>query len=77
MASEQKVKEIKSKHSTWLLEQPGVCGVGIEKDSSGEFVLAIHLDASHSNAGATLPDSIEGVAVRRITSGPFLKQSHQ
>jgi hypothetical protein len=74
MASEQQVKEIKRKHSAWMLQQPGVCGVGVERDEGGEFVLAVHLDPSLANAGVTIPDSIEGCPVRRVSSGPFTKQ---
>jgi hypothetical protein len=74
MVTEQTAKEIKRKHSAWVLRQPGVCGVGVEKDSNGQFVLAVHLDANHSDAGVTIPESIEGCPVRRIASGPFTKQ---
>jgi hypothetical protein len=74
MASEKEVKEIKRRHSARLLEQPGVCGVGVEKDGHGGFVLAVHLDATSSDAGLTVPDSIEGCPVKLIRSGPFTKQ---
>lgn len=74
MASEQEVKEIKRRNSAWLLQQPGVSGVGVEKDGSGNFVLAVHLDASQPGAGATVPDSIEGCPIKQIKSGPFTKQ---
>ena len=74
MDSEQEVLQIKRKHSVQLLQQPGVCGVGVEKDESGQFVLAVHLDANQPGAGATVPDSIEGCRVKRIASGPFTKQ---
>jgi hypothetical protein len=74
MPSEQQVREIKRRHSARLLQQPGVCGVGVEKDARGEFVLAVHLDATQPEAGAELPDAIEGCPVKRIRSGPFTKQ---
>jgi len=74
MASEQDVLEIKRRHSAQLLRQPGVCGVGVEKDETGQFVLAIHLDATQPGAGAVVPDFIEGCPVKRIASGPFTKQ---
>jgi hypothetical protein len=74
MASEQEAKEIKRKHSAWVLQQPGVCGFGVEKDASGGFILTVHLDANCSDAGDSIPASIEGCPVRRIASGPFTKQ---
>jgi hypothetical protein len=74
MASEQEVREIKRRHSAWLLQQPGVCGVGVEKDESGNFILAVHLDATQPEAGAAVPDSIEGCPVKRVLSGPFVRQ---
>ena len=74
MASEKEIKEIKRRHSAQLLQQPGVCGVGVEKDERGDFVLTVHLDATRKDAGRTVPDSIEGCPVKRIRSGPFTKQ---
>jgi hypothetical protein len=74
MLSEKDVLEIKRKHSWRLLQKPGVSGVGVEKDDSGRFVLTVHLDPTQSAAGADIPDSIEGVPVRRLVSGPFVKQ---
>lgn len=74
MPSEAEVTEIKRRHSARLLQQPGVCGLGVEKDDSGNFYLALHLDADNPRAGATVPDSIEGAPVKRIRSGPFVRQ---
>ena len=74
MTSEQQVGEIKRKHSARLLREPGVCGVGVERDENGEFVLAIHLDAAQPQAGSTIPDSLDGCVVRKHFDGPFTKQ---
>jgi len=74
MPSEQEVAEIKRRHSARLLQQPGVCGVGVEKDQAGNFYLAVHLDSSNAATTATLPDSIEGAPLKVIRSGPFTKQ---
>jgi hypothetical protein len=73
MLSENEVREIKRRHSAHLLQQPGVCGVAVEKADDRGFVLAIHLDATRADAGATVPDEIEGCPVRRERSGPFVK----
>jgi len=74
MPSEREVVEIKRRHSAQLLQEPGVCGVGVEKDAAGNFYLAVHLDATNPHAGENVPDSIEGAPVKRIRSGPFVKQ---
>jgi hypothetical protein len=74
MASEQEVLGVKRKYSGQLLRQPWVCGVGVEKDETGQFVLAIHFDPSQPVVSATIPDSIEGCRVKRVASGPFTKQ---
>jgi hypothetical protein len=74
MASEEKAMEVKRKYSVQLLQQPGVCGVGVEKDPNQGFVIAVHLDATQPNAGAAIPESLEGLPVKRIRSGPFSKQ---
>jgi hypothetical protein len=69
MATEEQIKRVKRQHSGALLSQPGVSGVGIEKDESGGFVLAVHVDSEE--ALRRVPEHLEGVPVRRIRSGPF------
>lgn len=73
MATEEEMREIKRRHAADLLRQPGVCGVGVEKDETGEFVIAIHLDTDDPRVQAALPNQIEGHSVRFIRSGPFRK----
>ena len=75
MASEKDAREVKNRHSSELLRMPGVCGVGVQKDSAGKFYLALHLDTTDSKIAAQLPKEIEGVAVETMVSGPFKKQS--
>lgn len=74
MATEEEIMRVKSRHSLELLQQPGVCGVGVERDERGGYVLAVHLDAAQADAGKGVPDTIEGFPVRRVLSGPFVKQ---
>jgi hypothetical protein len=71
--TEEEVRQIKRKYSADLLKQPGVCGVAVEKDDQGNFVLAVHLDPSQPGAGSAVPNAIEGCPVRRYESGPFEK----
>ena len=73
IATEQEIRVVKRRHSARLLSQPGVSGVGIEKDDAGEFVLAVHLDADKPEAGEELPAELEGVPVKYVRSGPFEK----
>jgi len=74
MPSEQAVVEIKRRHSAQLLQQPGVCGVGVERDAGGNYYLAVHLDATNPRAGENIPSSIDGAPVKLVRSGPFVKQ---
>ena len=73
MATEQEIREVKRRHSSHLLSQPGVSGVGIEKDEAGEYVLAVHLDTDDPEGRKRLPDEIEGHRVKYVQSGPFRK----
>lgn len=73
MATEEEAREVKRRHSAQLLKQPGVCGVGVEKDEAGNYIIAIHLDTDDPDVRARLPQQIEGYAVRAIHSGPFRK----
>jgi hypothetical protein len=75
MVSEEEVKAIKRRHSPRLLHEPGVCGIGVEKDQNGNFVITVHLDATQPDAGATVPDSIEGCPVKLVRSGPFTAEA--
>lgn len=73
MATEQAVKQLKRRHSARLLREVGVCGVGVERDDHGGFVLAVHLDSTRPDAGAIVPDSMDGCPGRRRPNGPFIK----
>ena len=73
MATEQELRELKRRHSDRLLRQPGVCGVGVEKDEHGNFVLTLHLETDDPAVRASLPAEIEGHKIRFVHSGPFRK----
>lgn len=75
MKSEQEVRQIKQRHSARLLALPGVCGVGVEKDEAGQFVLALHLESDDPTVTAQLPTQIEDCPVKWDASGPFRKFS--
>lgn len=74
MATFEELKAVKRRNSSDLLRRPGVCGVDIDKDSNGEFVLAVHLDTNDESVRRSMPAHIEGHPVKYIVSGPFEKQ---
>ena len=65
MASEEKLKELKSRYSSQLLNQKGVFGVGIEKDEAGKPILAIHLDGSAAE-NLDLPKEFEEYPIKLV-----------
>ena len=73
MATEEEIRELKRRHSSQLLGRPGVCGVGVERDESGQYLLAVHVDTDDAEVLRGLPEEIEGHAVRYVRSGPFRK----
>lgn len=75
MAKEEQVREVKRRHAPDLLKRPGVNGVGVEKDESGQFYLALHVEADNPQAQQGLPQEIDGVPVKVVQSGPFRAQS--
>ena len=75
LATEDEIREVKRRHSAELMRQKGVCGVGVEKDETGEFVIALHLDTDDPAVQARLPKVLEGCRVKLIKSGPFRKFS--
>lgn len=75
MAKEDEIREVKRRHSAELMRQPGVCGVGVEKDEAGEYVIALHLDTDDPQVQQGLPKELDGFRVKLIKSGPFRKFS--
>jgi hypothetical protein len=73
VAPKDQIQEIKRRYALRLHSQPGVCGVGVEQDETGEYVLTIHLDTDDPEVIAGLPDQIEGHPVKLAQSGPFRK----
>jgi hypothetical protein len=71
MATEELARAVKAKHSPELLQKPGVCGVGVEKDENGNYIIALHLENDNPRLQAELPKELEGVPVKHLFSGPF------
>jgi hypothetical protein len=73
MKTAQEVRQIKRRHAAPLLALPGVCGVGVERDDNGEYVIAIHLESDDPAITTNLPARIEDCPVKLVHSGPFRK----
>jgi len=73
MHSPDDIHEVKRRHSLELLSQPGVWGVGVEKDDAGQYVLTVRLDTNDPEVRRRLPDRIDGYPVKLVQSGPFRK----
>jgi len=71
VATEEELREVKRRHSMRLLQLPGVSGVGVEKDSAGNYVLVVHVDAQQPASATNVPETLEGHPVLVKRSGPF------
>jgi hypothetical protein len=71
-ATESAAGAAKNAHAARLLSLPGVQGVGVEKDASGGFVIAVHLNAD-SAPSAEFPHELDGVPVRIMRGERFQK----
>jgi hypothetical protein len=59
------VERIKRVHEDELMSVPGVEGIGISKDGSGEFLVAY---VRTSDVARGLPASLDGVELRSVVS---------
>jgi hypothetical protein len=73
MTDEESAGAVKDRHSWELLSRPGVSGVGVERDDSGQYVLTVHLDTDDPEVRRQVPAQIEGLRTRVVRSGPFRK----
>jgi len=73
VGSHAAVRRIKERYAAGLLARPGVNGVGVERDTSGEYYLAVHVDKDDGAVRRGLPREIEGQPVKIVVSGTFRK----
>jgi len=73
ISSDERIRDVKRRHSAELMNMPGVSGVGVAKGKTGALVIAVHLDSDDPEVTARIPKEIEGFAVETIHSGPFTK----
>jgi hypothetical protein len=71
MVTEAEAHDIKRRHSVELMRRPGVCGVGVEKDQHGNFVLRLHVASESPDVEMNLPKEIDGLPVLITRSGQF------
>ena len=55
------------------MARPEVSGVGVERDDSGSYVLAVHLVSDDPALRAAMPKEIEGHPIRYIESGIYTR----
>ena len=74
MATKRTVEQLKRRHRGRLLDLPGVCGVGIERDKhKDDYVLVVHVEDDDEATRAAVSKEVEGESVRIVKSGPFRK----
>jgi hypothetical protein len=71
VGSHAAVRRIKERYGPSLMARPGVNGVGVERDTAGEYYLAVHVDKDDAAVRRGLPREIEGQPVKIVASGPF------
>ncbi len=68
------IQEVKAKHASQLLEQPGVVSVGLGRDELGNPAIIVGLEAPRPETEALLPHSLEGYPVITRVIGPVKAQ---
>lgn len=58
------VQEVKARHESRLMGQPGVVAVGIGRDADGREAIVVSLDRERPGARQSLPQALEGYPVR-------------
>ena len=64
------IEEAKARHTSGLLELPGVVSVGLGLDAAGRPVIVVGLDGPRPETCARLPGNLEGHPVRAEVLGP-------
>jgi len=68
------IQEVKTRHESRLMAQPGVVAVGIGRDADGAEAIVVSLDRDRPEARSALPQTLEGYAVRVQVIGPMRAQ---
>jgi hypothetical protein len=75
MATVDELRAIKRKYASDLLRRPGISGIDISTDESGEATLMVHLDTKSVEVRDSLPTALDGYPVEYVYTGPVRKQS--
>lgn len=64
------VQDVKARHESRIMAQPGVVAVGIGRDPDGKDAIVVSLDRDRPEVRAALPQALEGYPVRVQVIGP-------
>ncbi|UCE62130.1 MAG: hypothetical protein JSU63_10550 [Phycisphaerales bacterium] len=71
MTDLERVRDVKRRHNRELMSAPGVVGTGVGRDTSGRPVIEVYVERDTPQTRSTIPDTIDGVDVRIVETGPF------
>jgi hypothetical protein len=74
MATFDEIRALKKRYSADLLSRPGVSGLDIETDNTGEATLTVHVDTDDPAVRRQLPETLDGFPLQYRQTGPFRKQ---
>ncbi len=64
------IQDVKARHETRLMAQPGVVAVGIGRDPDGNEAIVVSLDRDRPEVRQSVPQALEGYPVRVQVIGP-------
>jgi len=68
------IQEVKARHAPRLMAEPGVVAVGVGRDADGSEAIIVSLDRERPEVRASMPQELEGYAVRIQVIGPVRAQ---
>lgn len=69
------IQTVKRRYSAQLLAREEVSGLSVERDSTGEEMLVLHVSTNEPQRLHTLPSILDGYPVRIAHSGPYRAQN--
>ena len=73
MTTREDAIKFKDQHSDFLLGLPGVIGVGITEDASGNYGFLVHLEEEDEEVIQTIRDRLCGHCVKFELTGRYRK----
>lgn len=62
---------VQSRHEEWLMEQPGVKGVGVASEGKGPLVLEVLTDHMEDAVRRTIQQRLRGIPLQFTETGPI------